>query len=138
MTRMLPGPRRAILLFLVLFLLGATVAHGQVNPVNIQAKLESTPLLQGTHVRLAVKFIIDPAFHIQSAKPHDRYLIPAKITIQPLPGITAAPTRFPVPTEIKSPPAPNSPPSPSTREPPTPSSPSPSPLTPRSVPQPSK
>jgi suppressor for copper-sensitivity B len=103
MTRTFSGRRRTLLLLLLFVLWGETIAHAQISPVDVKAAVECTPLPQGQQVRLAVKLDINPAFHIQSAKPHDHYLIPTKIMVNAPPGITAAPARFPVASEIPSP-----------------------------------
>jgi thiol:disulfide interchange protein DsbD len=91
-------------MLLLTLLCGATVAHAQVSPVDVKAFLDSTPLPQGKTARIAVRFSVDPGFHIQSAKPHDEFLIPTSIDVKAPTGITVAPVRFPTADELKSPP----------------------------------
>ncbi len=94
-------PRLRATLFTILCLLTTITSTALAVPVTVESVIDSTPLVQGSSARLAVKITIDPRFHIQSATPHDKFLIPTSIKIHPANGITPGLPRFPIAKEIK-------------------------------------
>ncbi len=105
MTSTPAGRVRSFVVVIAVFVFGGvSIAQAQVDPVVVKGAVESDPLPQGKASRLVVRFDVDPAYHIQSAAPHDPFLIATTVKIAPLPGITAGTPTFPVAAEIKSPP----------------------------------
>lgn len=82
-------------LLLLLLLLSAT-ARAQAG-LDLRARLlaDRTFLQTGHKATLAVVFTVPAGWHIQSARPYDKYLIPAQLQVDPAPGLEFGPVEYP-------------------------------------------
>src|SRR4051812_12715953 len=98
-----------ISVFLLVFVFAEAAARGQLGgvgsaaPAAIRAVLESDTVGRGKTVRLGIEVKVGAGFHVQSAKPHDKYLIPTTVKVTGGPGVSAGEVRFPVAVEVPAP-----------------------------------
>lgn len=95
-------PRTLTLLFTLLLLLAARPARAD-GPVSLRVLPSTTPLTPSSSPTLLIELKVTPPYHVQSAQPHDKNLIPTSLTLEKSPGITAGMPRFPIATEIPAP-----------------------------------
>jgi len=93
----------ALILFALWLGLMPGSARGATEPFEASAAIDSEPLVRGGTARIGVKIDINPEYHIQSATPHDEFLIPTTATLKEAAGIHAGAAKFPVASEVSGP-----------------------------------
>src|SRR5581483_8887394 len=89
---------------MAVLLLGQS-AYAIKSAVTVRAAIDRQPLVQGGEGRIVVEITVDPAYHIQSAKPLDKYLIPTRVTVNAPDGVRVDDVKYPVAKEIPASPA---------------------------------
>ena len=93
--------RRRCLALLVLALLLPREAAAQDKVVTLAPSVSAASARPGDRVRLALVVTIPPGLHMQSDKPRDPTLIPARIWIDPASGVEIREVIFPQPRDLR-------------------------------------
>jgi thiol:disulfide interchange protein DsbD len=84
---------------LAVFALKASAQNGDLpaasSVIQPQAFVSLQPVPRGRAFEVAVVAKISPGFHINAHQPSEDYLIPTKITADPLPGVFVVETTYP-------------------------------------------
>ncbi len=91
--------RTVAVLFAVLLATAAAGADTGSRHVRVDLLADASAVRPGQPFTVAVRFAIDPGWHIYWTHPGDSGL-PTRVTLGLPPGFTASPVRFPVPTVI--------------------------------------
>ncbi len=91
------GFRAGAVLAGALLLLFVMMGQGRpkVDPVKARGVVSGEPLVQGGQGRIAVEIVVDKKYHIQSARPLDKFLIRTEVSLDPSPGVTAGAVKYP-------------------------------------------
>ena len=105
--RFLANSRQSAPKYVVLFLLvalafsalGASAQDGDLpsasSVIQPQAYVSLQPVPRGRAFEIAVVAKISPGFHVNAHQPSEDYLIPTKVTADPLPGVFPVETTYP-------------------------------------------
>src|ERR1035437_7848066 len=95
--------RLACVLLAVLTVGAVAAAAGPgESAVEARAVLDRKPLDVGDKATLAVAVTVDAGWHIQSAKPYDKYLKATRVEVTTPAGVTGGEPRYPVAKDIPS------------------------------------
>ena len=81
----------------------ARAQFGGRSPVAVKAEISNEPVVQGGTARIAVQITVEPPYHVQSAHPHDAFLIATSVKVEAPTGIQAGATKYPEAMEIPAP-----------------------------------
>ena len=84
---------------IAVFALKASAQNGDLpaasSVIQPQAYVSLQPVPRGRAFEIAVVAKISPGFHVNAHQPSEDYLIPTKITMDPLPGVFVVETTYP-------------------------------------------